>query len=171
MGKYVVTSVTETSRSELAESLVHTRILCLGNELLADDSLGCVVAEKLRELALPGVEIVTTAESGFHLLDHVLGVKCLIVVDTVQTGSALPGTIYEFDQDEVALVPGGSPHYVGLFETIDLARQLGLSVAKKVTVFAVEASDCLTLGEGISKQVQAAIPDLLTRVIALSRTM
>jgi len=137
------------------------RILCLGNDLLADDSLGSIVAEQIRQLAPPNVEVVSTAESGFHLLDYVLDTRCLVVVDTVVSGSAPPGTIYAFHDHELQVVPGGSPHYVGLNETLALARQLGLSVAEEVVFLAVEAADCLTLGAEVHPAVQEAIPRLL----------
>jgi hydrogenase maturation protease len=49
-----------------------TRVLCLGNDLLADDAFGPVVARTLKELYLPGVEVVESPASGLHLLEHVL---------------------------------------------------------------------------------------------------
>ena len=105
------------------------RVLCLGNELFADDSLGNAVAEHIREFATPDVEVISTPESGFHLLDYVLNTRRLVVVDTVVTGTSPPGTVYAFQDHALKAVPGGSPHYVGLYETIALARQLGLPVA------------------------------------------
>src|SRR5208283_5509171 len=45
------------------------RILCLGNELLADDAFGSAVAEELRR-RFPTMDVVFTTDSGFHLLDN-----------------------------------------------------------------------------------------------------
>jgi len=140
------------------------RILCLGNDLLADDSLGSVVAEQLRQFAAPDVEIVSTPESGFHLLDYVLNIQRLVVVDTVVTGESPPGTIYAFHDHELKAVPGGSPHYVGLNETLALARTLGLPVAEEVIFLAVGAADCSTLGGEIHPAVLAAAPTLINIV-------
>jgi len=135
------------------------RILCLGNELLADDSLGCVAANHLQPLASPEVEIISTSESGVHLLDYVLGVRRLVVIDAVQRGMP-PGTIHEFHENELQSVGGGSPHYIGLLETLTLARHLGLPVAEEITILTVEAADCLTLGGALHPRVSAAIPVL-----------
>jgi hydrogenase maturation protease len=136
------------------------RVLCLGNELLADDALGCVVADRLRPFASPQTEIVSTSESGFHLLDYLLGVRHLVVLDTIQTGAATPGTIHEFRENNPQSVPGGSPHYIGLFETLALAHLLGLPVAEEIVILAVETADCLTVGGELHPEVRAAIPIL-----------
>jgi hydrogenase maturation protease len=140
------------------------RILCLGNELLADDSLGSLVAEHIRQFAPAGVEVLSTPEAGFHLLDYVLNVRRLVVVDTLMTGTAPAGTIYVFHEHELKAIPGGSPHYVGLHETLTLARQLGLPVAEEVFFLAVEAVDCSTLGGEMDPAVVAAVPVLVNLV-------
>ena len=81
-----------TERFIVSRADLSTRVLCLGNELLADDALGAVVAEQLREL-LPGTaEVVFTSAMGFDLLDDVLGASRLLVVDTIETGTRPPGT-------------------------------------------------------------------------------
>jgi hydrogenase maturation protease len=137
------------------------RVLCLGNELLADDSLGSIVAEQLRPYAPPDVEVVSTPETGFHLLDYVLNTRRLIVIDTVMTGTAPVGTIFELRDAGLKVIPGGSPHYIGLFEVLTLASKLGLPVAKEVLILAVEAADCLQLGGVMHPAVRSAIPALV----------
>jgi hydrogenase maturation protease len=160
-----VSSATNPS-SELstATETVTMRVLCLGNDLLADDSLGSVVAEHIRQFAPGDVEVISTPEAGFHLLDYVLNVHRLVVVDTVVTGTAPPGMIYAFHDHELKAVSGGSPHYVGLHETLALARQLGLPVAEAVSFLAVEAADCSTLGGEMDQAVLAAVPVLVDMV-------
>jgi hydrogenase maturation protease len=143
---------------------ITVRVLCLGNELFADDSLGNTVAEHIREFAPPDVEVISTPESGFHLLDYVLNIRRLVVVDTVVTGTSPPGTVYAFQDHELKAVPGGAPHYVGLYETLALARQLGLPVAEEVSFLAVEAADLSTLGGVMHSAVLAAIPPLINMV-------
>jgi len=137
------------------------RLLCLGNELLGDDALGSKVAAQFRRFALPDLDIVCTPETGLQLLDHVVNVNRLIVVDTVVTGSAPLGTIYELRDTAVPRVPGPSPHYVGLLETLAVARELRLPAAKQVCILAVEARGCLTIGQDMHPAIVAAIPDLI----------
>ena len=159
-----MTSSTNTPFGNQAARAPTMRILCLGNDILADDTLGFLVADYLRELALPGIDIVSSAESGFHLLDYVLDVHTLVVIDTVKTGLAPPGTIYQLLPDEMQVVTGGSPHYIGLSETLALARRLKLPVADNVFILAVECSDCLTIGGEMHPAVRAAISPLLAEL-------
>jgi len=175
-----------------------TRVLCLGNDLIADDALGVVVARRLcRRLAAAGpsrppgpafdpaatvrafghpqagvVEVVETALTGMYLLEAVVGAARLIVVDTVVTGAAEPGTVDVLGEEDFAgSVPGGSPHYIGLFEALDLARGLGLDVPDEVVIVAVEAGDFYTVGGGMTAAVGAAVPVVVERVLALLEGM
>ena len=154
----------DSHSSSAKPDVLTLRVLCLGNELLGDDALGCVVADQLRQFASPDVDICCTPESGLHLLDRALGVRRLVVIDTVQTGNAPAGTIYQFLDSELPRVHGASPHYVGLCEAVALARELGLHVAEEVIILAVETVDCLTLGAAMSPQVSSTVPQLVNIV-------
>jgi len=141
-----------------------TRLLCLGNDILADDALGIRVAEALRARVPGTVEVVASMESGYHLLDYLLGVERVVVVDTVMSGGKPPGHIYEVGEGDFEIIPGTSPHYIGLFETLALGRELGLDVAAELTIIAVEASDCTTVGGEMNPLVERAIPGVIERV-------
>jgi Ni,Fe-hydrogenase maturation factor len=62
-------------------------------------------------------------------------------------------------------VYGPSPHYIGLLETLQLARELLLNVPKDVIILAVEAADCLTLGGAMHDAVKSAV-ELVTDLVA-----
>jgi hydrogenase maturation protease len=147
------------------------RVLGLGNDLLADDAFGVEIVRDLRATLPPSVETASSIASGFALLDEVMDADHLIVIDTIATGDAEPGTVYQLEMDgaELKIRPscgdlgeaqpaaeGGSPHYVGLFETLRLGRELGLHVPEDVVILAVEAGDCLTIGGDMSSKVRAA---------------
>jgi hydrogenase maturation protease len=169
-------------------------VLCLGNDLIADDALGVVVARGLcRRLTVAGapratgpafdpaasvqafdhpragaVEVVETALTGMYLLEAVVGARRLIVIDTVVTGSAPPGTVDVLGEADFDGAPaGGSPHYIGLFEALDLARSLSLDAPDEVLIVAVEAGDFYTVGGGMTAPVEAAVPVVVDRVLAL----
>ena len=170
-----------------------TRVLCLGNELISDDGLGIVAARSLfQRLALAGtpvpagpsidpavtvrafelsgvgpVEVVETALTGMYLLETVVGASRLIVVDTVVTGATEPGTVLELKECDIDGPRGGSPHYIGLLETLDLAHALGLDVPADVVIVAVEAGDYTTVGGEMAAPVGAAVPVVVERVMAL----
>ena len=140
------------------------RVLCLGNDLLRDDSLGSMVAAHVRQFAPANVEVLSTPETGFQLLDYALNVGRLIVVDTVVTGSAPPGTIYEIRDVDLKSLTGVSPHYVGLFEVLAVSRHVGLPAAEEVIILAVEAEDCFCIGKDMHPAVLAAVPGLIKMV-------
>ena len=137
-----------------------TRILCLGNPLLADDAFGLEVAARLRR-SRPDLEVYESSTSGFDLLDSTLGARRLLVVDTVQSGVLAPGTVSIFQEGDVRTAPGVSPHYVGLFEALRLGKALELEVPDEVVIIAVEPADCLTVGGEMHPAVLAAMPDVL----------
>ena len=131
------------------------RILCLGNELLADDAFGLAAAECCRR-RLPSLDVVFTADSGFHLIDYFIEVKLLIVVDAIQTGKVPPGTLYVLRSSDMKSSLGPSPHYVGLLEALQLAKELLFNVPNDVVILAVEAADCFTLGGKMHDAVRSA---------------
>ena len=135
---------------------MQTRVLCLGNDLMGDDAVGPAVARRLRQLHLPGVEVVESAESGLRLLDY-LETPRLVVVDAVSSGDAPPGTVFVLDPQQLPLAQGVSPHYVGLREALDLGRALGMAVADQVTILAVETADCQTVGGPMHPAVEQAV--------------
>ncbi len=140
------------------------RVLGLGNELLSDDAFGITAARQIERLFPGEVDVVCTSASGFDLIDDMLNASRLIVIDTVLTGTAEPGTIYELREGEVETVGGDSPHRVGLFEALAVARKLGLPVPQEVTILAVEAADCTTVGGALHPAVQAAMPVVVGQV-------
>lgn len=164
-------AIDQTLARELPAARASTRVLCLGNDILADDALGIVVAEHLRKLALTGVEVISTTDTGFYLFDYVSNTSCLIVIDTVVTGKGAPGTIYVLKESDFQTASGGSPHYIGLQETLALVRALDFQVPETIVVLAVEAADCLTVGGAMHPAVSAAIPALLDKVRETVETM
>ena len=144
------------------------RILCLGNDLLADDALGRAAADHLAGAAGPDVEVVYAPSAGFALLDHVTGMgQHLVLIDAIHTGAADPGTIHEFREVDLLAPAGSSPHYVGLLEVLELARALDLGAPDDVTVLAVETADEITVGGAMHPLVRSAIPRVCARALAI----
>ncbi len=139
------------------------RVLCLGNDLLADDALGPEVAARLRRRR-PDLDINVSSTSGFDLLEDALGARILLVVDVLQSGMRMPGSISLIREHDVLTTPGGSPHYVGLFEALRLGRALQLEVPEEVVIIAVEPFDCTTVGADMHPLVKAAVEDV-TKIV------
>ncbi len=177
-----------------AASATPARILCLGNELISDDGVGIAAARELsRRFATAGtpvepteasadpavttqaydvpgmgrVELVETALTGMYLLETVVGASRLIVIDSVVTGASDPGTVLVLAERDLDGPRGVSPHYIGILETLDLARGLELAVPAEVVIVAIEAGDYWTVGGGMTDLVEAAVPVVVDRTMAL----
>lgn len=136
------------------------RVLGLGNDLLADDAFGIEVARRVRR-ALPDVEAIESSEAGLALLDHISGARRLIIVDTIRTGGAPPGTLYALEPAALGTSTACAPHGAGLLEILQLAQCLDMGDPEEVLIIAVEAADCTTIGGPMHPAVKAAIPAVL----------
>jgi len=145
------------------------RVLCLGNELLADDAFGHIVAEELGR-RFPQIDVIFSAAAGLHLLDHLVGADLVVIIDSVQTGNVPPGTLYVLRGSDMKSAPGSSLHYIGVFETLELARKLLLNVPEDVIILAVEAADCLTLGGEMHDAVKSAVGWVTDLVAEIAQT-
>lgn len=143
---------------------MNVRVLCLGNDLLADDGVGPEIGRRLKALELSYVEVMITQLSGLHLLD-IISEECkqLIIIDTIITGTAPAGTVHVLEAADMRRSNVRAPHSSGLPEVLAIARALRLPVPH-TRVFAVEASDCSTIGGPISQSLQQAIPEVVERV-------
>jgi hydrogenase maturation protease len=147
-------------------------VLGLGNDLLRDDSIGLRLAQSLSDRLPAGsnVTILQSVEAGLALLDIVAGYDELIIVDAVQTGHAEPGFVHELDVGQLPLLPGGTPHFLGVAEMLALGRELHLPVPAKARVFAVEVEDPYTLEKGLTPALagsfSAIVALLEQRIIA-----
>jgi len=137
----------------------HVRLLGLGNGLLADDAFGLLVACEAERILPEEIEVVCSSDAGYSLMDHLLGASSLIVVDTIVTGAARPGTVHVFDLDQLKMAPCVAPHFLGLREVLAAGRQLHLNVPNQAVVIAVEAADCTTIGGAMHPDVRTAIAE------------
>ncbi len=134
------------------------RVLGLGNQILADDAFGILAAREVERRLGDAIEVLVSSEAGFNLIDCLVGASRLVILDTIQTGAAPPGTIHILREEDFPSAPAGSPHCAGICEVLTVARKLGLAVPGEVTMVAVEAADCATIGGAMHADVLSAIP-------------
>lgn len=103
-------------------------ILGLGNVLCADDGLGIVAVERLREeYDLPdGVQVLDGGTLGMSLLSWLSDARDVILVDAIRDDGP-PGTLVHLTGDEVAPAVRErlSVHQVGVTDLLDGLRLLG----------------------------------------------
>jgi hydrogenase maturation protease len=135
----------------------------VGNAFRGDDGLGLIVAQRLRELALPRVTVLEQSGEGAALVESWDDAGRVIVVDAVSSGGE-PGTIHRFEtagQPLPALFSGGSTHAFGLAEAVELARQLD-RLPPSLVIYGIEGKS-FDLATGLSPEVEAVVPSVLDR--------
>jgi len=105
-----------------------------------------------------------TTEMGLALLDFITGYAAVVIVDSIQTGRAAPGSVHELDAAALQHLTGRTPHFVGVGETLALGRQLDLAMPEQIKIFAVEVEDPFTLSTELSPELQAALPGIVNRI-------
>jgi hydrogenase maturation protease len=140
-----------------------TLVLGLGNDLFGDDGVGIHIVDRLSQESkdFPGVEFVSCSLSGLALLDLFIGYDNLIIVDTIKRKDPVPGTIHTLNAMDLRHIPGPSPHYVSIPQTIEIGRQTGLKVPDSIEIIAVEAINMYELGEGLSSEMQESLPKIM----------
>lgn len=142
-------------------------VLGLGNDILGDDGIGLRLIRELRQdqaTPLPCL-LRETCGAGLALLDELAGFTQAILVDAVLTRRAAPGYVHEITEDGLPRLTIGSPHFLGVGETLALGRALGLPMPHSVTVLAIEVEDPFTIRERLGNSLERQVPSLVERVI------
>jgi len=140
-------------------------VVALGNPLRRDDGLGMRLLEALRERDLPDdVELYDAGTGGMRIIHKLADVDDVILIDVVRFGGE-PGEFVWFSPDEVESIrEEGASHDPNLFEAIELSRRLD-EAPDRICCLGVQPED-LSMGEGLSEPVEAAIPALLESIEA-----
>jgi hydrogenase maturation protease len=93
-------------------------LLALGNDILKDDGVGRAAAGLLRSEFKEAVDIVEAPGTGLALLELLAGYDRALLLDTIFTGSAPPGTVLEFCREDFQKAAAPSALYVGLPEVL-----------------------------------------------------
>lgn len=146
-----------------------TLIIGLGNTILGDDGVGIYAAREIKKTwpQAGAVEIKEASLGGIAILDLMAGYDRAIVVDAIQTGQYRPGTILKLGVEELG---GGDDiygsHTFGLKTAVELGRILGYEIPRTIQIYAVEIENSNDFYEGLSPEIQKAVPLLVSRIIA-----
>jgi hydrogenase maturation protease len=151
-------------------------VLGLGNELYGDDGVGIHVVRELRkefESAKKkkrkprNIDFEECSLSGLALLEVIVGYDTLLIVDTIKKANASTGKTHVLEEKDLRHIPGPSPHYISVPQTLEIGRKLQLKVPSRVKVVAVEAKNMYNLGEGLTAQMKKAVPQIAKKVMSI----
>jgi hydrogenase maturation protease len=139
-----------------------TIIICIGNELIADDAVGFEIYNRL---AGCNARLEFCGVGGIDILPLLEGETDLIVVDAVQLG-ALPGTIHVIPWDSLPRSSSAiSAHGLGLRETIEIGKTLyPQSMPERIMLVGIEGRCFNRTREYMSSEVQDAIGRAVTTI-------
>ena len=155
-----------------------TLVLGLGNDLYGDDGIGIHIIElinrhteikqKLSVLCDP-VEFIPCSQTGLSLLDVIIGYDSLIIIDTIKKQNPTTGKIHTMEGSELRFIPGPSPHYVSIPQSIEIGKKLGLKVPKNIKIIAIEAKNMYNLGEKLTEEMKEKVPVVIKKLKSLLR--
>lgn len=142
-----------------------TVVVCIGNELIADDAAGFEVYQRLAPIE---ARVEYCGVGGFDLLPLLNGETDLIVVDAVQLG-APAGTVHVMPWGELPESgPEISAHGVGLRESIEIGRILYPErIPGRVTLVGIEGRCFNRTREFMTGEVAGAIDRAVATVHGL----
>lgn len=154
-----------------------TIIVCIGNELIADDAVGFEIFNQLQEsISASRARIEYCSVGGIDILSMLEDETDLIVVDAVQFGTAPPGTIHIIPWDELpANSTAISSHGLGLRETVEIGKTLyPEKMPSRITLIGIEGRCFDLTREFMTKEVEVAvsravkiIEELITNLVSV----
>jgi hydrogenase maturation protease len=149
---------------------MHTRILCLGNELVKDDGVGIRIGRILLSLPLPAnARVELTPQLGYDLLDAVAGAERIVLVDAMSTGRK-PGTCVVMEGQAIERYSAGTAvsHTIGIAELMTLAQRLVVNpTPAKLYFVGVEGGAFDGYGIDLSPDVMQALPEAVDAVLQI----
>jgi hydrogenase maturation protease len=140
-------------------------VIGIGNEHRGDDAAGLVVARRLRERGVSGVDIIEFQGEGTALIDRWAGVERVYLVDAVCSGAAA-GTCFRLDGLR-QIFPGaklhGSTHGLGLAAAIELGRALD-RLPRALMIYGIEGAS-FSIGDAISLEAQRGVEETVAAIL------
>lgn len=148
------------------QSPEQTLIVGVGNPLLGDEGIGCLVIERLSQMSMPAdVSIVDCGCDLLNLASYIDRPQRIIVIDAVRAAGK-PGQIYRFDFNELDEIQtkSASAHQLRMVDALRLLKQTYRSLTCcEITIIGIEPG-ALGLSTELSEQVKENIANL-TRLV------
>ena len=142
-------------------------VVCIGNDLVADDAVGHEIYGLLEKRALPdGARVSFLGVGGVALLDVLDGEDLLIVVDAVQLGAST-GTVHVLPWEDIPANKERpvSGHGIGVREALQVCKTLyPEKAAQSIYLVGVEGACFNLVGSGLTGEVEQALPEAVAQI-------
>jgi len=140
-------------------------VIGVGNEYRGDDSVGVIVARRLKEQLRGRAEVIQQAGEVTSLLESLKSRDAVIIIDAAKSG-APPGTIHRFIVGEKPIPEKFfcySTHALSVGEALKLAKALH-QIPDQVIVYGIEGAH-FEFGCGLTPEVERAVHQVITMVV------
>ncbi|MBK1876241.1 hydrogenase maturation protease [Pelagicoccus mobilis] len=146
-----------------------TLVIGIGNPERQDDSIGIVIARKLKEWSPDKITAIEASGEATELIERFGQASKIIVVDAVCSGQEV-GCIHCIDAIEKPIPTDWfsqySTHDFGLAEAVELARNLG-QLPQSLLIIGIEGM-CFEMGTNLSPEVEDAIRPAIELILSNS---
>jgi hydrogenase maturation protease len=173
-----------------------TLVVGLGNPILTDDGVGVRAAWALAQLLpgrngngghngraeltavmeglhaeFGSITVTEASVGGLRLMELMIGYDRVIIMDAMMVNKGLgAGSIHRLTLDDLAAMSptqhSASAHDTTLITALASGQQLGFHLPEEVVIYAVEVENVLDFSEEPTTAVAAAIPEMVTAVLA-----
>lgn len=146
-----------------------TLVLGIGNPIKSDDAVGLRVAQKIKELDLPGVTVEEESASGLEVIESIMDYEMVIVIDAILTGNVPAGTVMIYTPEDFRhVITPASPHEINIFTALELGRRMEPHrMPEELFLVAIEVKDVMNVSEEMSPEVERAVPEAVKVVLDL----
>ena len=144
-------------------------IIGIGNLTRLDDGIAIIIIQELEKILFPDtIKITDLGTGGVDIALALDGWKYVIIIDAVDIEDLKPGEIVEFHIKDKNLpeVRGlSSTHGFDALTALKLAFALkDFKLPEEIMIIGVQVKNIEGFGVGLSKEVEAAIPNVITRI-------
>ncbi len=138
-------------------------ILGIGNLLLGDEGIGVHTIQALEKLSFPdNVQLLDGGTGGFHLLSHLEGHACVILIDATIDGKP-PGTLSVIKPKYSSDFPKTlSAHDIGLKDLVESSALLGH--LPQIILITVSIADLQPMTMDLTPAVAQSIPQVVDTI-------
>lgn len=146
-------------------STPRTRIIGIGNPLMADDGIGIRIIQHLQKQELPkNVELIDGGCGGLKLLPLFADCQQLIIVDAADF-AAQPGKIKTLTNKDLHKIPSPQPnrsgHHFSLPDLLDAAQKL--NQLPPLTLYLIQINSCYP-DTKLTAEIKTALPSLVETI-------
>ena len=129
-------------------------IIGLGNDVLGDDAIGLITARRLKNFFNDTIDVFESPNGGLELLDYLEGYENALILDSLYTNKYPSGYITVYSVNDFISFQSSTPHYIGLPEVVNIAKELNISIPKNIIVLLMEVENPYELSTNLSNSVE-----------------